>query len=327
MYKFAVKWRLAYNNMPIIIYVLYLFYFLVKLRYHQSPLQFHALEATMALNDTHPARAVATAANRAGRKRIRIDWKRGAALLIDGETPTAICAALGIDEDRLWRHLRGSLRFQYLLRQARERRRLLGQLKLESVSREAVVRLARSADKPDAMLIAQLAQTAQGEGRGEGGGSTENSDVIARLADSGRRPPNQAFRKRLAVERKQMDAEFESYCRADAARAAQAAAAQAADTSAKPENKTQISENKSGISAEKGAASAEAPVQVERHPHPPADAGPSPSRLGVRAGVRAAPARPTYDHVALGLQNGGIVELTDNSGNPLPPNQDRHART
>lgn len=251
----------------------------------------------MALNDTHPARAIASA----GRKRVRIDWKRGAALLIDGETPTAICAALGIDEDRLWRHLRGSLRFQYLLRQARERRRLLGQLKLESVSREAVVRLARSADKPDAMLIAQLAETAQGEGLGEGGGITENSDVIARLADSGRRPPNQAFRKRLAVDRKQMDAEFASYCRADAARAVQAAAAQAADNSAQTENKTQISENKLSISAEKPAVSAEKP----------AEAAPVPRRVPLPLSTRS---------------DSAIVDLTDIYGNPLPQNQDRHAR-
>jgi hypothetical protein len=243
----------------------------------------------MALNDTHPARAVATA----GRKRVRIDWKRGAALLIDGETPTAICTALGIDEDRLWRHLRGSLRFQYLLRQARERRRLLGQLKLETVSREAVVRLARSADKPDAMLIAQLAQTAQGEGLGEGGGSTEDRDVIARLAESGRRPPNQAFRKRLAVDRKQMDAEFESYRRADAVRAAQAAAAQNVEPPAQTENKTQISENKTGISVEKPA------VRTETV----AEAAPVPRRVPLPLSARS---------------NSAIVDLTDIYGNPLP---------
>ncbi|QDO98302.1 hypothetical protein FNB15_13930 [Ferrovibrio terrae] len=244
----------------------------------------------MALNDTHPARPVGSA----GRKRVRIDWKRGAALLIDGETPTAVCAALGIDEDRLWRHLRGSLRFQYLLRQARERRRLLGQLKLETVSREAVVRLARSADRPDAMLIAQLVQTAQGQDWGEG--ITENSDVIARLADSGRRPPNQAFRKRLAVERKQMDAEFESYCRADAARAAAQAVTQAADAAAKPENKTQLSENKPVLSAVESAASAETPAEPPRLP---------PRRVPLPLSARS---------------ESTIVDLTDIYGNPLPVN-------
>lgn len=249
----------------------------------------------MALNDIPPARPLANA----GRKRVRIDWKRGASLLIDGETPTAVCAALGIDEDRLWRHLRSSLRFQYLLRQARERRRLLGRLKLESVSREAVLRLARSADKPEAMLIAQLAQTAQGEGDA----AAKDGDVIARLAESGRRPPNQAFRKRLAVERKQMDAEFADHCRAIAAHAEMQAGAQAADAAAKPENKTQISGNKPAFSAEKSASS-ESSARIA-DPHPPAGEG----GTRVSGRVRAMPASTQ--------SNSTIVDLTDIYGNPI----------
>lgn len=250
----------------------------------------------MALNEITPARNAAGA----GRKRVRIDWKRGASLLIDGETPTAVCTALGIDEDRLWRHLRGSLRFQYLLRQARERRQLLGQLKFEAASREAAVRLARSAEKPDAGLIAELAGTGNGTGNGAGNGTgpqDERRDVIARLAESGRRPPNQAFRKRLAIERQRMDAEFERIRRAtiieravrDAAR--QGSAAQAADKTSKPENKTQISENKHDISADKPVqAAAETPALPRRVPPAP-----------------------------LSMQNSGaVVDLTDIYGNPLP---------
>lgn len=268
----------------------------------------------MALNEISPARAIAAA----GRKRVRIDWKRGAALLIDGETPTAICAALGIDEDRLWRHLRSSLRFQFLLRQARERRQLLGQIRLEAASREAAVRLARCAEKPEAGLIAELA--ANGTGRGTGGGTAappddEGHDVIARLAQSGRRPPNQALRQRCDREWRQMSAEVDETRRLLAGQAARleaaaqqkalqqarqrsrpvaAAPVQAAATSAQTENKTHISTNKPELSTNKAV---------------PAAAPPAP----------AVPRRPDRSSMApLALHTGqAIVDLTDIHGNPL----------
>jgi hypothetical protein len=249
------------------------------------------MEAVMAQTDIHPARAGASA----GRKRVRIDWKRGASLLIDGETPTAICAALGIDEDRLWRHLRSSLRFQHLLRQARERRQLLGRLRLEQVSREAAVRLALGAEKSEAALIAQLAATAQG-----GGDAAPGEDVIARLAQSGRRPPNQALRQRLAAEREKMDAEFAEHCRAVAAhRAAQAPAA-----APQTENKTQISGNKTQLSRD------QTPVGEDRSRS-------SGSSVAARADTASSLLPP-------GLQHGGTVDLTDMHGHPLAENRRPH---
>lgn len=56
--------------------------------------------------------------------RIRVDWTRGARLLGRGESPDAVAAALGIDEERLWRHLKASRRFQRLLNETLGMRRL-----------------------------------------------------------------------------------------------------------------------------------------------------------------------------------------------------------
>jgi hypothetical protein len=270
------------------------------------------MEAVMAVSETVPARGVQTAV----RKRVRIDWKRGAALLIDGETPRAVCAALGIDEDRLWHHLRSSLRFQYLLRQARERRQLLGSIRFEAASRDAVLRLARSAEKPDAALVAELA----GTGHGADGAQDERRDVIARLSESGRRPPNQAFRRRLAAERRRMDAEFADHCRAvDAHRAAQAAAGQTADNAAQPETKTQVSENKSQVSGNKTHISGnKTQISANSGDLGTAKAGPDAARPTPERDRPARTAAAPASRLPPGLQSGGIVDLTDLHGNPLP---------
>lgn len=55
-----------------------------------------------------------------GRKRTRrrVAWTHGARLLGSGETPAAVAAALGIAEERLWRHLESSRRFRRLLDEA-----------------------------------------------------------------------------------------------------------------------------------------------------------------------------------------------------------------
>lgn len=49
------------------------------------------------------------------RTRRRIAWTRGARLLGRGESPASVAAALGIEEERLWRHLKASRRFKRLL--------------------------------------------------------------------------------------------------------------------------------------------------------------------------------------------------------------------
>ena len=261
----------------------------------------------MALTQTLPARGISVAP----RKRVRIDWKRGAGLLIDGEKPAAVCAALGIDEERLWRHLRGSLRFQFLLRQARERRQLLGRLRLEAASGDAAIRGALQAEKQDAALFAGLTG-AGGIGPAEEK-TADGRDVIARLADSTRRAPNQALHRRFDVERRKMDAEVdetrrllaaqlarqEAAARQQALRQAQqrpqpaAAPAQAADKPAIPENKTQISTDKPALSADKPAIS---PDQTGITPEP----------------RRAGPLAPLAMH-----GSNAILDLTDMYGNPL----------
>lgn len=47
--------------------------------------------------------------------RIPIAWTRGARLLGSGQSPESVAAALGIEEERLWRHLKASRRFRRLL--------------------------------------------------------------------------------------------------------------------------------------------------------------------------------------------------------------------
>ncbi|MFN3400526.1 MAG: hypothetical protein ACK4Z4_09330, partial [Ferrovibrio sp.] len=171
----------------------------------------------------------------AGKKtRIRIDWKRGAALLVAGETPDTIAAALGITEERLWRHLRGSARFQFLLRQARETQLLLGRLQLEAASNAAAIRCAQKAEKPPAGLFEQFKISSQPIW--DRPSSADGRDMVLRLADSLRRAPKRP-----------------PHAAKPAAEAGKAAPGP--DKAAISENKTQISENKVGISQTKVATS------------------------------------------------------------------------
>jgi hypothetical protein len=262
------------------------------------------MEAIMAVTEALPARTP----DSAPRNRVRIDWKRGAALLIDGETPSAVCAALGIDDARLWRHLRSSLRFQYLLRQARERRQLLGQIRLEAASREAVVRLARSAEKPEAALIAELGAT----GHGTGEPQDDGRDVIARLAGSGRRPPNQAWRRRIAAERRQMDAEAAEARQFLTALQAQRPAPQVPAPAPAPAS-APVAEPPRGLPDTAATASAKPGISPDKTQI-------SPDKTQISADKPApAPDRPPRRTLPLApLQaSGAIVDLTDMYGNPL----------
>lgn len=171
----------------------------------------------------------------APRSRARVDWKRGAALLVDGETPAAVAAALGIAEEKLWRHLRRSLRFQFLLRQARERRQLLGRLRFEAASADAALRSAQHVGATDGETLRWLADESGLRDAAKVSGATDaKGDVIAQLSATGRAPPNQALRQRIAAERKVMDAEV-----AEAGRflaALQAASPKAASSPVKTES-------------------------------------------------------------------------------------------
>lgn len=232
---------------------------------------------------------LAGAAAPAGKKtRVRIDWKRGAALLVAGETPDAVAAALGITEERLWRHLRGSARFQFLLRQARETQLLLGRLQLEAASNAAAIRCARQAEKPPAGLFEQLkssstpawAQPSLADGR----------DMVLRLADSLRRAPKRAPR----------------------------AVVKAPDKGEISENKTQISENKDGIRTDRSPTRADKPAAHTANPadKPLKDQPVKPQRPA------AAPTPPSpvppFGRVLGPQGGGGVVDLTDIHGNPLP---------
>ncbi len=66
-------------------------------------------------------------ADGAGRRPRRyIDWRQAARLIAAGQTPAAAAAALGISEDRLWRHFETSDHFRNLVRQAGQSRHVLG---------------------------------------------------------------------------------------------------------------------------------------------------------------------------------------------------------
>lgn len=248
----------------------------------------------MAQTEIDPAQA----AQPAGKKRVRIDWKRGADLLVAGEAPGTVVAALGITEERLWRHLRNSARFQFLLRQARETQQLLGRLQLEAASNAAAIRCAQKAEKPPAALFEQF-KTSSAPAWAQPS-SIDGRDMVLRLADSLRRAPKRPPR----------------------------AATKAPDKAAIRENKTQISENKDGISTDKSRTSTDKPVTSADStadkllkdqpvmPQRPAAVPTPPSR------------RPPFG--ALLGPHGETIQRTDVFGRPLPdvetPIPNRHGR-
>ncbi|WP_300298611.1 hypothetical protein [Ferrovibrio sp.] len=66
------------------------------------------------------------AQDEAGRQPRRyIDWNQAARLMAEGQAPAAAAAALGISENRLWRHFETSSHFRGLILRAAERRRCL----------------------------------------------------------------------------------------------------------------------------------------------------------------------------------------------------------
>lgn len=61
--------------------------------------------------------------------RTRVAWTRGARLLGRGLSPEAVAAALGVEEERLWRHLRTSRRFCRLLSETIDLQRFSAELR------------------------------------------------------------------------------------------------------------------------------------------------------------------------------------------------------
>ena len=148
---------------------------------------------------------------------VMIPWRDVARRLAESEKPGAIAAGLGIDEDRIWRHLRKSLRFRTYLRQAIERQKYLADLLLEGTGRNAMVALGRQPENLDGGMLRCLLDEA---------GCTAEMDIpalakrIERLGETGAPPPNMAFRRRMAEEKRRMDQQMEIWRIQDAARAA-----------------------------------------------------------------------------------------------------------
>lgn len=126
----------------------------------------------------------------------RIDWKTVALRMAEGAAAQAVAAEFGLQEDRIWKHLRRSLRFRHYLTQAIERRRLTAQLQINALGGAAAVsRLLQ----PDSMDGATL-QALLGQASGAAG------DVVRLLGETGGAPPNMALRTRVRAERQKMDA-------------------------------------------------------------------------------------------------------------------------
>lgn len=162
---------------------------------------------------------------------VMIPWRDVARRLAEGEKPASVAAGLAIDEDRIWRHLRKSLRFRTYLRQAIERQRQLGDMLLDGAGRSAMVALGRQPENLDGGLLRCLLDEA---------GRTVEADApalarrIEQLGETGAPPPNMAFRRRLAEEKRQMDHQMEVWRIQDAARAAQTAVPTAAPARVAP---------------------------------------------------------------------------------------------
>lgn len=250
----------------------------------------------MPMTETLSARGAAAAPPR---QRARIDWKRGASLLVEGEKPSAVAAALGIAEDKLWLHLRNSLRFQFLLRQARERRQLLGRLRFEAVSGDAALRGTLHVESADGDTLKWLASES---GLSDTESDDNARDVIAQLSDTGRRPPNQALRKRIRAERKEMDAQV--------AEARDFLATLQAADQVKPESdKTDLKSNKVKLESDKVELGSDKPKLESDKP------------VSDSHKVQAAPPRPAERpprSTAPLTRSPAIVDLTDMYGNPLP---------
>ncbi|MBS4044692.1 MAG: hypothetical protein KG075_00010 [Alphaproteobacteria bacterium] len=133
----------------------------------------------------------------------RIPWREIARRLAGGAQPAALAPEYGIDEDRIWRHLRKSLRFRFYLQQAVDRQRLLAGLQLAATAPGALVSRGQQAASLDGEGLRLLAEAGGGSVPPEGGTQKQ----IEQLGETAALPPNMAWRTRMAVERRAMDLE------------------------------------------------------------------------------------------------------------------------
>lgn len=176
---------------------------------------------------------------------LRIDWKTAARRLAEGAPVAIVAGELGIEEERIWRHLKRSLRFRHYLRQAFGRQRLMTELQLGVAGRAATLGRCLQPDHLDTEMLQYAGSF--------GGPAAEGKDLIERLGETGNSPPNMALRARIKAERQVMDATVARYkaevAAADArrraaavARTGSAAAAPAAGPSVQAESASTASD-------------------------------------------------------------------------------------
>jgi hypothetical protein len=164
-------------------------------------------EAAMAHETYDPFKDEAIHQKKPSKRPVRVDWKLAARRVAEGAGLPTVVAELGITEEHFWRHLRRSLRFRFQLEQAVERRAGLIALQSRAALPAAVLDRCLQADSLDGGLLTALLTDTEAVRTSEAPAG-DSSGLIGRLAETGRRPPNMAFRRRLAAERQQMDATF-----------------------------------------------------------------------------------------------------------------------
>lgn len=222
-------------------------------------------------------------------QRHRIDWKRGAHMLVAGQRPAEVADALGIPEDRLWKHLSRSLRFATHIRRAMDRQRLLAQIQYPALQAQRMHdALTQDAALPDLHWLSDAVGPAEP--------TNDNArDLVRQLQDTAGRYPSQALRRRLAAEHAALEAAVMSGGEPQIAPDKHATVPDkthiAPDKTVTAPNKTQPVPDKAQTASDRPAT----PSWPPPHPRlPPRYTGP-PSRNP-----------PT------------IVDLTDLDGNPLP---------
>lgn len=207
--------------------------------------------------DSNP---VATPSGRA--RPVTIPWREIACRLAEGAKPAAVAADLGLREERIWRHLRQSLRFRFYLRQAMERQRLLAGLQLATLGQAALLSRGLHPESLDGDLLRLLNEAAPDDDLGP---------QIERLGKTGERPPNMAFRRRMAEEQQRMDLQMETWRIQDAARAAAAPAAPGTDEPARSATNTSEpvrSATNTSEALRSAASTSEAPRTAANPPEP-----------------------------------------------------------
>lgn len=139
------------------------------------------------MTDTAPASLTGPRPGARFRAHTRIDWKTAARVIGAGGSAGEAAAAIGVDEDRLWRHWRRSPRFRRLLTEQFERRRGLAGLNLEVAIREAALARCLAPDglEIDVAMLAALAGL-PGTAANPAPASREPAGAAERIAAMGR---------------------------------------------------------------------------------------------------------------------------------------------